>query len=343
MIQRGLSQAAQQVTHTIAPRAYLSQKGDGDFLELLAEFVFESSARSLAAIQTVGGTGAVRLALELLKKTNSESAVHVGIPTWSNHVGISERLGLRVTTYPYYAIEQQQITEQASQVANFRRGDILVMNGPCHNPSGTDLDLATRLDLVRQVNAASGCVLLDLAYYGLGSGLEQDLAEVRQVINAADTIAVAVSCSKAFGLYGERTGALYIKTESSNSIAVIQSNLELIARQITSSAPRFGSDTVKTILSDEELTSRWAAELEQRRVALKSSRQILADALPFWLDNQISNQKGIFSLLPLTDDQIKLLDTNHAIHLPYSGRINVTGLNVDTIPRFAAALKQVWL
>ena len=336
-----VAEASRQVTDTFEPRGYLPQRGDAAALDLLADLVFGSSAQAFASIQTVGGTGAVRLALELSQVANPDASVHVGTPTWSNHIAISERLGLRVATYTYYDVGRGQVTDQARELANFGRGDVLVMHGPCHNPTGADLDLDTRLDLVRQLNEAGGCLLLDLAYYGLGEGLSQDLTEVREVVNAAQAVTVAVSCSKAFGLYGERTGALFVKSESPAAIPIIQSNLELITRQTTSSTPRFGAEIVRTILSDTDLKSRWKHELEDRRRAIYSIRTRLAEALEFWSRApRFADHRGIFSVLPISDAQIRTIGERHAIHMPMSGRINVTGLTGEAVSRFAAAVEE---
>ena len=308
-------------------------------MELLGALVLQDLSNHCAALQTSGGTGAIRLALELAKALNPTGAVHVGVPGWANHVAIAQRLRLECRTFPYFDVAAQQICAQAIELQDFRQGDIYILHGPCHNPTGADLSLDQCRSVVRQINDKQGMLLIDTAYFGFGAGLQEDLSRVRELVSLADCAAVAVSCSKAFGLYGDRTGALFVK--GAQAQPAVQAVLQQYARHMTSSAPRFGSDVVSHLLADPTLSAAWRRELEARRQHVQVLRHAVSKALTFWPDNNIADQSGIFSLLPLQEEQILELGQQYAVHLPTSGRVNVTALAENRIPQFVEALAQV--
>ena len=336
--------AREQIASLRAPTPYLSQSGDKAFIATVSEFVFNDPLPGWAAVQTVGGTGAVRLAMEFAAEINPQVKVHVGTPTWANHLAIPEQLRIPVAKHAYFDVNEQKTDSKAiaHSLNNLAPGDVFVMHGSCHNPSGGDLSLDERLAIIDEVNRANSILLVDAAYFGLGDGIDQDLELLRSILNHADNAFLCLACSKAFGLYGERVGALFTKIKGQSTPDSMQAALNNLMRRLVSSAPRHGAEIVTTILSDPQLKSLWLKELNAANRALIQQRQGLAESIDFWPSNRLTEQKGIFALLPLPREQIQTLDKEFAIHMPYSGRINLTGIKPSEIDKFANALRSVW-
>ncbi|MDE1145953.1 MAG: aspartate/tyrosine/aromatic aminotransferase [Azospirillaceae bacterium] len=341
---RAVKAAEARLLETQTSKSYLGPEGDIRYTELLQPIVFGRglSSDEVAAVQTPGGTGALRLAAELIAKAKPGAKVWLGTPTWPNHAPIMNSAGLTVATYRYYDQATQVVLfdEMMAALNGADAGDIVLLHGCCHNPAGADLD-AAQWKAVAELVAARGLVpLIDLAYQGLGDGLEQDAAGARQVLAAVPDALLAYSCDKNFGLYRERVGALYVKAATAARTELIRTNILSLARANWSMPPDHGAALVRVILDDAGLTESWRTEVDEMRTRINQVRQALAtgdDRLAF-----LARQRGMFSLLPLSAEQVGVLRRDHAVYMAGSGRINLAGLTVATVPQFIGALRAVW-
>ena len=324
-------------------KSYLGPEGDVRFCDLLGALALDAPGfgHRLCSLQTPGGTGALRLAAELIAAGRPRARVLVGAPTWANHVPILAAAKLEVQTYPYFDVATQTVRfdrmMEAFETAD--RGNVVLLHGCCHNPLGADLD-TDQWRAVAEVLARRGLVpLIDLAYHGLGDGLDRDVAGVRSVLAKVDQALLAYSCDKNFGLYRERTGALFVLAADARQSDVVLSNLLSLARANWSMPPDHGAALVRIVLDDPELTRSWRRELEAMRLRVEHVRRQLAELDPFFAP--VARQKGMFSTLPLTGDQIRALRGRHGVYMASSGRINVAGLTAATAPALAAAVAAV--
>jgi aromatic-amino-acid transaminase len=319
-------------------KAYLGPEGDLGFLERLKPIIF---ARALQAdifgIQTPGGTGALRLGAELIATARPGARMFMGLPTWPNHPQIFDHTGLRIVPYPYFDDHTQSIRFDAMMgvLETAERGDALLLQACCHNPTGADLSM-DQWGAVADLVARRGLTpLIDLAYQGLGAGLEEDAAGMRLVLDAAPDSLLAYSCDKNFGLYRERVGALFAVSHSPARVALAASNIKALARANWSMPPDHGAAVVRLILESEPLTQDWKAELEGMRTRVIEVRQTLAAAAPSL--RGLVRQHGMFAQLPLSPAQVAGIRERHGVYMAGSGRINLAGLTPATVPRFAQA------
>ncbi len=342
-LMQAVDEAAQRVVARHLPKGYLGIRGEATFLERFAHLICGDEYANTAMVQTVGGTGAVRLAYEFAAHLTADLNVHVGTPSWANHIGIAEALGLGVVRHRYYDVELRKLnfSDILSAAQATGRGDVFVIHGPCHNPTGVDLTLDQRLEVLACLEARGALPLFDLAYYGLGQGLAQDLQQLQTQFDHAPVAMIAASCSKAFGLYQDRIGALFIKAESSASAARVQQVIENRARTLTSSSPAHGALLVAEVLSDEALTNSWQTELaamHQRVIQVRKEMATLSRDIKA-VSATIGVESGLFTLLDVTPEIVSRLAVDSAIYLPASGRINLSGLTEDAMRRLVSALE----
>ncbi|MGL5839891.1 MAG: aromatic amino acid transaminase [Sphingorhabdus sp.] len=326
-------------------KSYLPPDGDPDFAALMQQQVMVARNDRTIAVQAPGGTGAFHQALALLKATGETHAVWVGTPTWPNHIPMLQHHGLRVETYPHYSIaDQRQLFEE--MLAAFNRaqpGDLVLLHGCCHNPTGADLSPA-QWEAAGDIVAEHGLIpLVDFAYQGFGRSSDEDAAGVRGLLKRVPRALIAASCSKSFSLYRERTGILIVQCENAPEAARARGMLQSLARLNYSNPPGHGAAIVRTILSDDGLRSDWQNELKDMRERVQTIRAQLARAgdahgidMAF-----IAEQTGLFATFHMTPEQTQIMGRDHAIHMPHTGRINIAGLTTDTVDRFVRALKQV--
>lgn len=339
--------AEQRLVDTEASKAYLSLSGDRAFVEQMLALVLgplerDGSGMHVAAIQTCGGTGALRLAAALVARARPSARFHVGVPTWPSHEGVARDAGLAVVTYPYLrdaAVDGDRMQAQAAATAP---GDVFLMHGPCHNPTGCDTSDLLRREAIAELQTRGAVPLIDAAYYGLADGLGEDLEVLRAAVRGSERCMLAVSCSKAFGLYRERVGILFVTASSAEEARAVQGHLEQLSRAMVSMPPSHGAAVVAKILSDTDLRAEWLAELNGMRARLNGLRQRLAGTgLPALA--RVAQGRGLFSMLPLTPELVERLARDHAIYMPRSGRINVAGLRDVDVERFAAAVAAVMI
>ena len=321
-------------------KTYLGPEGDVGFFELLAPMVLGDahSGRPLAGIQTPGGTGALRLAAETIAAADPQVRVLVGAPTWPNHLPIIAAAGLPTREYRYFDVATQRIDFDAMLAAcrQARPRDVVLIHGCCHNPCGADLSLEQWTELGRTIADRGLLPLIDLAYQGLGDGLDDDAAGMRLLLDAVPEALIAYSCDKNFGLYRERVGALFAIGADAATARSVQSNLLALARANWSMPPDHGAAIVRTILERPELATDWRAELTEMRQRIQDMRRLLAAASPAL--SFLAGQKGMFSTLPLSPADVAVLRERSAVYMAGSGRINIAGITPDHAAAFAAAV-----
>lgn len=340
-ILRAVKAAEKILLETQETKAYLGSEGDVRFVALIKEMAFgPERARDdrIVGLQTPGGCGALRLGAELIKATGSDARIFVGQPTWPNHTPLIGSAGVPFVDYPYYDKARKAVLfdRMLAALEEARAGDIVLVHGCCHNPTGADLSLDEWKALADTVSRRGLVPLVDLAYQGLGNGLEADAAGMRLVVDAADQALVAHSNDKNFGLYRERTGSLFVKGSNAEQAKVILGNLAVMARTSWSMPPDHGAAIVRTVLDTPELAADWHAELDEMLARIRHLRARIAAFDPRL--SYINEQNGMFSMLPLSPEQVAKLRETDAIYMAGSGRFNVAGLSDENVDRFAAAV-----
>lgn len=339
-VMRAVKAAEARLAETQDSKSYLGAEGDAACTEALAAIIFGAHRASdrLTGVQTPGGTGALRLGAELLARANLAARVWIGTPTWPNHGPIFSEAGLEVLSHRFFdpvagAIDFARMVDD---LAGARAGDILLLHGCCHNPTGTSFTPDQWRSLADLCATRGLTPFIDLAYQGLGDGLTDDAAATRTIFDALPTALVAYSCDKNFGLYRDRVGALWVQSAGAATAGLVRSNMLTLARSLWSMPPDHGAALVRIILESEALRTEWVAELGTMRARINGLRQTLADADPRL--SAIAEQRGMFAMLPLSPTAIAALREDHGIYMAPNGRINIAGLRTDTIPAFAAAL-----
>lgn len=341
-IMQAVKRAEEVLLATRTTKSYLGPEGDLTYVDLLKPIVFGRDLGSrLVGIQTPGGTGALRLAAELIGAAKPGARVLFGTPTWPNHPPILKEARLTLTPHPFFDVATQALDFAAlkAAVAAAGPGDVVLLHGCCHNPTGADLSPA-QWDEIADLLADRGVTpLVDLAYQGLGRGLDADAYGARRLVETLPEVLIAYSCDKNFGLYRERVGALFALCRDETAAAALVSNMAYYGRVSWSMPPDHGAAIVRTVLESPDLTALWRDELDRMGARIRAVREALAGAdqrLAF-----LAREQGMFSTLPLSRDQITRLRTEHAVYMAGSGRINVAGLQVADVPTFVAALAAV--
>ncbi len=325
-------------------KGYLGPEGDRRFVELLTPVVFgaaDAHTGRLVGVQTPGGSGALRLGGELVAAARPGARVWLGTPTWPNHRPVLEAAGLTVAEYRYFdpANQSLRFDDMLAALSAAEPGDVVLLHGCCHNPAGAEPGPA-QWDAVARLVAERGLMpFIDLAYQGLGGGLEADAYGTRRVLAAVDEALVAYSCDKNFGLYRERTGALFALARDADAAAVVFGNLLTLARVNWSMPPDHGAAAVRIVLDSPELSRLWRTELDGMAERINAVRGALAAADPRLAF--LSRQRGMFSLLPITPEAVAALRRDHGIYMAGSGRINLAGLQVSEAGTFVDALRAV--
>jgi aromatic-amino-acid transaminase len=338
------------VTKQNAPKTYLNITGEASYLNAVKELIFQEKAKSepdnILSMQAPGGTGALRIAAEFFKRFFPESSLWVSDPTWPIHLDIFGAQNLDVKSYPYrdVATNGLNLAGMLDTVKAAKAQDILLVHGCCHNPTGIDPTKDEWQQIAELAKAKDMIVLIDFAYQGFGDGVKEDVACVAQFIDAGCPVFVASSFSKNIGLYNQRIGALSVHShEGAAVLENVRSQCAKIIRGLYSNPPAHGSQIVGTIFSQPELKQMWLEELEQMRMRLVNIRQSLCDELKAYdIDAEyVTKQRGMFSLLNVTPEQVQQLQQQHHVYMLKSGRINVAGLTPANVGYFAKALAAV--
>jgi aspartate/tyrosine/aromatic aminotransferase len=340
-ILRSVKAAERILWETQETKSYLGSQGDARFVELIKPIVFGADAAGderIVGVQTPGGCGALRLGAELIVRADRNARIYVGTPTWPNHEPLIGEAGVEMVDYPYYSKASRTISfdRMMDALGQARAGDLILLHGCCHNPTGADLDL-DQWRAVANLVADRGLIpYVDLAYQGLGNGLEADAEGTQLVVAAAEQAIVAQSCDKNFGCYRDRLGSLFVKMPTAKGASIVMGNLLALARTMWSMPPDHMAAVVRIILDDEKLRADWRVELDSMGARIRQLRARLAAFDPRLA--YIGGQHGMFSMLPLSPDQVLALRKDHGIYMAGSGRFNVVGLSDDNVDGFAAAV-----
>lgn len=343
-VMRAVKAAERILVERQLTKGYLGIEGDPVFTDLLRPIVFGTSrgdAAFVPGIQTPGGGGALRLGGELIATARPNAKLWLGTPSWPNHRPIFEAVRLEVREYQFADLDTQALLFETmmSALSEAAPGDVILLHGCCHNPTGLDLD-ANQWATIADLCATNGLVpFIDLAYQGLGQSLEADAEGFRAVFDKVPELLLAYSCDKNFGLYRERTGALYVKAPNADLARNVATNLAVHARVSWSMPPDHGAAVVRTVLETPELAADWQAELYSMAERIHAVRQAIAEAAPQL--SAIAREHGLFSNLSVSPMQVDMLRQDHGIYLAPSGRMNVAGLRVEDAPRLVAALHAV--
>jgi len=304
-------------------------------------------ATRISTVQTPGGCGALRVAAELVKRSNPDATIWLSNPSWANHRPLLGNAGLKIKEYPYYSSATGSLDFDAmlSTLSQVNRGDIVLVHACCHNPTGTDLTQAQWRDFATLASKNGFTPFIDMAYQGFAIDIDNDAYSVRLLAETVPELLVATSCSKNFGLYRERTGALTVVANSEGEALAAHRQALSIARGIYSMPPAHGAALVATVLNDQSLYSQWLEELgamRNRMAGLRNSLVKQMDKLSNAGDfSFINNQYGMFSLLGLSVEQVNLLRESYSIYMTGNSRINVAGINESNVEYLANAIVNV--
>lgn len=338
--------AEQRLVDEQDSKSYLGPEGDMGFVHALMPHVFgddPTMGGRIEGMQAPGGTGGVRLAVAMAKAAGV-TRVLLGTPSWPNHAQILRDLGLEIVAFPHAtAGGAADMDALRTALAAAGEGDAVLLHGCCHNPTGIDYTPADWDEIAGLLAASPVLPILDLAYQGLGFGMEEDAAGLRTVLAAVPEALIAYSCDKNFGVYRDRVGAFYAMVRPDGDLAAVMSNGYALARANWSMPPDHGAAAVRLILEDQGLTRMWQDELDQMRARIRQVRARLSAAGKIGgVDlSPIERQNGLFATLALTGEQIAALRADHAVYMAGSGRINVAGLTMDNIDKFIGALAAV--
>lgn len=351
-VMRAVKQAETRLLANQQTKTYVAPAGQESFNHLIAGLIFGDTLRDQlggrrVTFQTPGGCGGLRLGAEFLQKVKPGAKILVSDPTWANHIPLLGEAGLQISKYPYYDYQNHAIRFDAmmDSIATAGPGDLVLLHGCCHNPCGADLDQLQWQAIAALAQKNGFTPFIDLAYQGLGDGIVEDTYGVRLLAETLPELVVVNSCSKNFGLYRERTGSLTVISATAASTKAAGSQIASIARSIYSMPPDHGAAVVIEILGDSTLNADWETELTEVRNRINGLRTELVNALASTgIDRDFSfiqREKGMFSFLGLSVDQVHSLINSYSIYLVDSSRINIAGINHSNLDYLADSIKQV--
>ncbi|MGJ8537113.1 MAG: aromatic amino acid transaminase [Parasphingopyxis sp.] len=344
-IMRSVKAAEQKLIDTQTTKTYVGVGGDQAFVELLAKEVLPDHVygTDMVGIQSIGGSGAVRVLAELALSLNPDACFWIPDPSWPNHRAIFGAVGARIATYPYPKFTADSGIDAILEALDAASpGDVVVIHGGCHNPTGIDPDLEELARLAEGVVARGLIPFVDSAYLGFGKGWQEDAQRVAVVADKAPEMLLALSCSKNFGIYRERTGAALLVGKGHANLAAANSNLLSLARANYSMPPDHGAAIVRTIFQDPALKADWLAELKEIRETINTARGALALALARAKQDRdwtyIDKGMGMFSLIDVTPEAAATLREEQGVYIIPDGRMNVAGIDITKIEEIAAKL-----
>lgn len=344
---RAIKAAEQRLVDQQDSKSYLGPEGDMGFVTALMPYVFGKDATMggrIEGMQTPGGTGAVRLAVALAHKAGV-TRIHMGVPSWPNHAQILADVGIASVPFAHAAADgTADLAAVLGAIRGAAPGEAVLLHGCCHNPTGIDYTPEQWRSIAEALAETAVLPIIDVAYHGLGQGLDEDVSGMRAVLAAVPEALIAYSCDKNFGLYRDRVGAFYMLAKEPGQLAAIVSNAYALARANWSMPPDHGGAAVRHVLRDDALTTLWLDELTDMRARMRRVRERLAaadNAAPGLGLAALGEQNGLFATLPLTKEQIARLREEHAVYMAGSGRINIAGLHAGNTDQFIAALAAV--
>ncbi|MEM9172566.1 MAG: amino acid aminotransferase [Pseudomonadota bacterium] len=343
-----VSEAEAQILKQQTTKSYVGIAGAAEFNDQMATMLFGASHPSLQAgrivtVQSAGGSGGLRVAGELIRQLRPQATVWVTTPTWPNHTPLLSAAGLSLQSVRYYSDEMNAVDFPAfiADLGDIPEGDVLLLHGCCHNPTGADLNQEQWAQVAQVCRERGLLPFVDIAYQGFAEGLESDAFGARLLAEHVPEMVVVTSCSKNFGLYRERVGALSVVTASASTAPALRSHLLKVVRAMISMPPDHGARIVATILASQALRQQWLDELESMRSRMQAQRAAFVAALPAPLAERfafVAEQRGMFSLLGITRAQIDHLRSQWHVYIVGSSRVNVAGLTSAKVDYLAEAL-----
>lgn len=332
-------------------KVYMAPMGDAAYLSGIRSLVLGSDVedrlgKRITAVQTPGGCGAVRLGAEVLHAAAPDTTVWVSDPTWPVHIPLMGSVGLQFKTYRYYspALKGLDFNAMLADLEQAAPGDVVLLHGCCHNPSGADPSAEQWQQLASLLADRRLLPMIDFAYQGMGSGLDQDAAGLRSVLSSVPEMIIAVSSSKNIGLYRERAGAVIFIGGDDRAAEAMASQAIAAARRVYSMPPAHGALLAGRVLSSPELRRAWTLELEQVCSRINGLRTNFRDALTTATGRDfdfIGRENGMFSFLGLTVEQAERLRSEQSVYMLDSSRINIAGLNDQNMSRVVDAVASV--
>ncbi|ETD91335.1 aromatic amino acid aminotransferase [Rhodobacter capsulatus YW2] len=344
-VMRAIKSAEKQLWETETSKTYTALAGEPAFHAAMAEMVLGAGypADRLSCLATVGGTGACRQAFELARLANPGCTVWVSDPTWPNHLSILAFMKQDTKLYRYFDSAARAVAFDAmmEDLAQIKAGDVVLLHGCCHNPTGANLTLEQWAAVADLLEAKGAVPMIDLAYQGFGDGLEEDAAGTRLIASRLPEVMIAASCSKNFGIYRERTGCLLVLSDAASK-DVTQGTLAYLNRQNYSFSPDHGARLVTMVLTDPTLRAEWMTELEEVRKGMLGLREQLAAELRQLSNSDrfdfVARHRGMFSRLGASPEQVEKMRVDNAIYMVGDSRLNIAGLNAKTVPILARAI-----
>ncbi|WP_100641209.1 aromatic amino acid transaminase [Alteromonas facilis] len=348
-IVKAVAKAAKQLLDTETSKTYITPQGVQGFIDNMLSLILSAHspvllADRVAAVQAPGGCGALRILAELLTRVDKDLTVWVSDPTWANHIPLIGNAGLSIKTYPYYdkATASVKFDEMIDALKAVPKGDVVLFHGCCHNPTGGDLNREQWNEVLSVTEQQGFLPFFDIAYQGFGDGLEDDAYAIRLFAERLPELIIAASCSKNFGLYRERVGLAAILTQDAKTKQVAQSQIQSVARGIYSMPPSYGGALVDIILSDQGLKQEWIDEVDAMRNRMQQLRALLVNALQDKGANKdfsfINEQKGMFSYLCISPEQVQQMREQNSVYFVDSSRVNIAGINQHNVERLADSI-----
>lgn len=351
-VMKAVQAAESAMLQSIGARPYLPMEGAANYRQVVQHLLFGADHEAvtsgrIATIQTLGGSGGLKVGGDFLKRYFPTSNVWVSDPTWDNHRAMFEGAGFTVSTYPYYdaATGGVRFDDMLAAFQQLPERSIVLLHACCHNPTGVDLTPAQWDRLIPVIAARKLIPYVDIAYQGFGDGIDQDAFAIRALANAGVSFFCASSFSKSFSLYGERCGGLSVVCPTAAEADLVLGQLKATIRKNYSSPPTHGGQIVARVLQTPELRAQWAAELDAMRVRIAAMRQKLYEVLSAKLPGRdfryFITQRGMFSYTGLSAEQVDRLREQHGVYLVRSGRMCVAGLNTNNVEATANAIAAV--
>ncbi len=348
-VMRAVKAAERRLVEEQDTKAYTGLAGDPAFSAAMIDLILGDTVDRdrIAAVATPGGTGAVRQAFELARMVAPGAKVWLSNPTWPNHPSIVKFLGMPMSEYRYFdsATGEVDFDGMLTDLGGVSEGDVVLLHGCCHNPTGANLTAAQVDEVIALLKARGAVPMVDIAYQGFGDGLAADAEATRAIAAAFDNVLICASCSKNFGVYRERTGCLLAVTRGGAETRLTQANLNFLNRQNYSFPPDHGARVVTMILGDPALRADWEAELEDVRTGMLGLREQLAEELRQQTNSDrfdfVARHRGMFSRLGVSPEVVERLREDHGIYMIGDSRMNIAGLNAETVPVLARAIAKV--
>ena len=345
-----VKKAEQHLVDTQSTKSYLGSSGADSFNQVIQRLTFGDEAgqsERIVTLQTPGGSGSLRVAAGVIQRANKSVSIWAGEPTWANHIPLLGSCGIEMKAYPYYdaATKHVRLDDMLAALNELPEGDIVLLHGCCHNPTGMDLDEDQWRKVTEVVTSRGLLPFIDIAYQGFANGIKEDNFGVRQMFAHVPEMIVASSCSKNFALYRDRVGSLSFVSRDNTGTAMVRSQANHIVRTMYSMPPDHGAAVVSHILQNDELRSEWEAEVTAMRERLKSMRMLVGAALrdkaPDHDFSNIEDGNGMFSFVGISNEQVERLKSEFAVYMVGSSRINVAGITGDNVDHLTTSIAAV--